>query len=332
MPGRSRGFTPRTSRRSTDARSGSPTPAQCEFHAGPLDDGQDSAEVREGRAVHGSGKGTGQCNDSATNGGTNQPTYGVARLAVVGGAHAHRDWRGIRPECGRSHIRSCQKRQRDQGRGSLVRDDRDNVGQCPRPAVRDAGGVPGDLHVRPSVVIPEGELRWRFSRSSGPGGQSVNTTDSRVELSWDLAASPVLSPTLRERAAAAPVGSARRRCADRGRLRAPVAAAQPFGRRGQAERPGRRRDRSTRPQAPTDAAVEGVERAAHRGEEAPRRHQATPPPGGIGRWANRRSRHEAIVSSTRRSSAADQPAVRGDVSAAVRRVGPPAVRGDCLDV
>ena len=68
------------------------------------------------------------------------------------------------------------------------------------PPVRDAGTVPGDLHVLPSVVIPEGELRWRFSRSSGPGGQSVNTTDSRVELSWDLAGSPVLSPTLRERA------------------------------------------------------------------------------------------------------------------------------------
>ena len=66
--------------------------------------------------------------------------------------------------------------------------------------MRDAGTVPGDLHVLPSVVIPEGELRWRFSRSSGPGGQSVNTTDSRVELSWDLADSPVLSPTLRDRA------------------------------------------------------------------------------------------------------------------------------------
>jgi ribosome-associated protein len=60
--------------------------------------------------------------------------------------------------------------------------------------------VPGDLHVRPSVVIPERELRWRFSRSSGPGGQSVNTTDSRVELSWDLAASSALSPVQRERA------------------------------------------------------------------------------------------------------------------------------------
>ena len=67
-------------------------------------------------------------------------------------------------------------------------------------SVRDAWSVPGDLQVRPSVVIPERELCWRFSRSSGPGGQSVNTTDSRVELSWDLAASSVLSPPLRERA------------------------------------------------------------------------------------------------------------------------------------
>src|SRR5690349_5224717 len=61
------------------------------------------------------------------------------------------------------------------------------------------GGVPGDLHVRGSVVIPEAELRWRFSRSSGPGGQGVNTTDSRVELAWDPAASAVLSPVARDR-------------------------------------------------------------------------------------------------------------------------------------
>ena len=47
--------------------------------------------------------------------------------------------------------------------------------------------MPGDLQVRGSVVIPESELRWRFSRSSGPGGQGVNTTDSRVELSLDVA-------------------------------------------------------------------------------------------------------------------------------------------------
>ena len=50
------------------------------------------------------------------------------------------------------------------------------------------------------LVIPAAELSWRFSRSSGPGGQSVNTADSRVELSWDLAASAVLPPALRERA------------------------------------------------------------------------------------------------------------------------------------
>ena len=60
--------------------------------------------------------------------------------------------------------------------------------------------MPGDLHVRGSVVIPEAELEWRFSRSSGPGGQSVNTSDSRVELRFDVAGSTALSPTLRERA------------------------------------------------------------------------------------------------------------------------------------
>jgi ribosome-associated protein len=60
--------------------------------------------------------------------------------------------------------------------------------------------MPGDLQVRPSVVIPEGELRWRFSRSSGPGGQSVNTTDSRVELSFDVAGTTALAPVLKERA------------------------------------------------------------------------------------------------------------------------------------
>lgn len=50
------------------------------------------------------------------------------------------------------------------------------------------------------VVIPETELSWRFSRASGPGGQGVNTTDSRVELSWDVAASSVLTDVQRARA------------------------------------------------------------------------------------------------------------------------------------
>lgn len=58
-----------------------------------------------------------------------------------------------------------------------------------------------DVLIRPGLVIPEAELNWRFSRSSGPGGQGVNTTDSRVELSWDLASSAVLPPELKARAA-----------------------------------------------------------------------------------------------------------------------------------
>jgi ribosome-associated protein len=49
-------------------------------------------------------------------------------------------------------------------------------------------------------VLPARELHWRFSRSSGPGGQGVNTADSRVELSFDLAASPSVPEHLRERA------------------------------------------------------------------------------------------------------------------------------------
>ncbi|EWM65513.1 peptidyl-tRNA hydrolase [Micromonospora sp. M42] len=50
------------------------------------------------------------------------------------------------------------------------------------------------------LVVPAVELRERFSRSSGPGGQGVNTTDSRVELSFDLGRSPSVPETLRERA------------------------------------------------------------------------------------------------------------------------------------
>jgi ribosome-associated protein len=62
------------------------------------------------------------------------------------------------------------------------------------------GGSPGDLRLDGRWVIPAAELRWRFSRSGGPGGQNVNTTDSRVELLFDLAATPSLPPQLRARA------------------------------------------------------------------------------------------------------------------------------------
>jgi ribosome-associated protein len=58
----------------------------------------------------------------------------------------------------------------------------------------------GPLRITPSLLIPAHELTWRFSRSSGPGGQGVNTTDSRVELTFDLAGSQALPADLKSRA------------------------------------------------------------------------------------------------------------------------------------
>jgi ribosome-associated protein len=59
--------------------------------------------------------------------------------------------------------------------------------------------VADDLVVTRSLVVPAAELQERFSRSSGPGGQGVNTTDSRVELSFDVQRSAAVPPHLRER-------------------------------------------------------------------------------------------------------------------------------------
>lgn len=52
-------------------------------------------------------------------------------------------------------------------------------------------------------TVPDDELTWRFSRSSGPGGQHVNTSDTRVELSWVPSTSRVLTPAQQARVAAA---------------------------------------------------------------------------------------------------------------------------------
>jgi ribosome-associated protein len=57
-----------------------------------------------------------------------------------------------------------------------------------------------DVRVGPTVTIPAAELAWRFTRSSGAGGQHVNTTDSRVELTWDLERSGALTDAQRDRA------------------------------------------------------------------------------------------------------------------------------------
>ena len=50
-----------------------------------------------------------------------------------------------------------------------------------------------DLKITKSLVIPSKEIKWRFSRSSGPGGQNVNKIESRVEIIFDLEDSKVLN-------------------------------------------------------------------------------------------------------------------------------------------
>nr|WP_179220079.1 alternative ribosome rescue aminoacyl-tRNA hydrolase ArfB [Rhodococcus sp. NCIMB 12038] len=61
------------------------------------------------------------------------------------------------------------------------------------------GEVTDDLEITRSLVVPAAELQWRFSRAGGPGGQGVNTTDSRVELRVNLWTLSTLSPTQLER-------------------------------------------------------------------------------------------------------------------------------------
>ncbi|MFF3955528.1 alternative ribosome rescue aminoacyl-tRNA hydrolase ArfB [Streptomyces sp. NPDC001890] len=62
------------------------------------------------------------------------------------------------------------------------------------------GVMSGPYVIRGSVSLPEAELMWRFSRSSGPGGQHVNTSDSQVELRFDLAATESLPEVWKQRA------------------------------------------------------------------------------------------------------------------------------------
>ncbi|MGW2333157.1 alternative ribosome rescue aminoacyl-tRNA hydrolase ArfB [Streptomyces sp. NPDC001685] len=61
-------------------------------------------------------------------------------------------------------------------------------------------GMSGPHVIRGSVTLPEAELMWRFSRSGGPGGQHVNTSDSQVELRFDLAATEALPEVWKRRA------------------------------------------------------------------------------------------------------------------------------------
>ncbi|KJK38986.1 peptide chain release factor 1 [Streptomyces variegatus] len=61
-------------------------------------------------------------------------------------------------------------------------------------------GMSGPHVIRGSASLPEAELMWRFSRSSGPGGQHVNTSDSKVELSFDVAKTEALPAVWKQRA------------------------------------------------------------------------------------------------------------------------------------
>ena len=60
--------------------------------------------------------------------------------------------------------------------------------------LRSGPGIPDGL------VVPAGEIVEQFSKSSGPGGQSVNTTDSRVEVAFDVSSSSALTDAMRDRA------------------------------------------------------------------------------------------------------------------------------------
>lgn len=72
--------------------------------------------------------------------------------------------------------------------------------ESPGPASRpNLGLVDQPLRVAPGLVIPPGELHWRFDTAGGPGGQHANRSATRVELTFDLAASPAVPEELRRR-------------------------------------------------------------------------------------------------------------------------------------
>jgi ribosome-associated protein len=57
----------------------------------------------------------------------------------------------------------------------------------------------GYLEITPALLLPLSELDFRATRSGGPGGQHVNTASTRIELWWDIGASPTLTADQRSR-------------------------------------------------------------------------------------------------------------------------------------
>lgn len=58
--------------------------------------------------------------------------------------------------------------------------------------------VDSSLYISNNLIIPSAELRFRSSRSGGPGGQNVNKLETRIELLFDVAGSPSLTADQRE--------------------------------------------------------------------------------------------------------------------------------------
>ncbi len=102
----------------------------------------------------------------------------------------------------RRRHRRCARQPLGDAAARAARDHRvDARGAGERAGAVNGPGAPGvaGVTVRGGLVIPDSELVERFSRSSGPGGQGVNTADSRVELRWNIAESAVLSDLQRAR-------------------------------------------------------------------------------------------------------------------------------------
>ncbi len=62
------------------------------------------------------------------------------------------------------------------------------------------------IEINQSLVIPDAELDWKFTTSGGPGGQHANRSSTRVQLSWNIVESAVLSDSVRNRLQTKPQG------------------------------------------------------------------------------------------------------------------------------
>ena len=149
-----------------------------------------------------------------------------------------------RPRGVRAHPGS----RRPDGDGHLPGDRVVPAARVSAPGQRPRGDRPGP-GLPDGLVIPAAELVERFSRSSGPGGQSVNTTDSRVELEYDVGVVRGAHRRPARPGAAQPRHAADRRPGRRRRLRAPLPAPQPGGRPRAAGRPAPRPRSRPRPRS-----------------------------------------------------------------------------------